>query len=79
MTEKKSITREMRRRYKRAAKTEKAVMLDELSALTGWSRSYASRALRREPSKREGPETRGRKKSYTPAVMVPLRKVWASP
>jgi len=35
--------------------------------------------LRREPSKREGPETRGRKKSYTPAVMVPLRKVWASP
>jgi len=79
MTEKKSITREMRRRYRRAAKTEKAVMLDELSALTGWSRSYASRALRRGPARRESPETRGRKKSYTPAVMVPLRKVWASP
>ncbi|MDY0088477.1 MAG: transposase family protein [Coriobacteriia bacterium] len=78
MAEKKAITREMRRRYKKASKTDKAVMLDELTALTGWTRSYASRALRRERPKRSGPETRGRKKTYTPEVMVPLRKVWAS-
>jgi len=78
MTEKKAITREMRRRYHKASKTVKASMLDELVELTGWCRNYASRALRREPKKRNGPETRGRKKTYTPEVMIPLRKVWAS-
>ena len=78
MSEKKSITREMRRRYQKASKSGKATMLDELSALTGWTRSYASRALRHERPKRSGPETRGRKKAYTAEVMVPLRTVWAS-
>ena len=77
MPEKKAITREMRRRYRKASKTEKAAMLDELVALTGWTRSYASRALRREPKKDRGPETRGRKKTYTSEVMLPLRKIWA--
>jgi uncharacterized small protein (DUF1192 family) len=78
MAEKKAITGEMRRRYRKACKNEKAMMLDELSALTGWTRSYASRALRHERPKRSGPETRGRKKTYTSEVMIPLRKVWAS-
>jgi len=78
MAEKKAITREMRRRYRRAPKSEKAAMLDELTALTGWSRGYASRALRHESRKPSGPETRGRKRIYTPAVMIPLRKVWVS-
>jgi hypothetical protein len=78
MAEKKAITREMRRRYKKASKSERGRMLDELVALTGWTRSYASRALRREPKKKRGPETRGRKKTYTSEVMLPLHKVWAS-
>ena len=78
MAEKKAITREMRRRYKGSSKSERGRMLDELTALTGWTRSYASRALRREPKKRKVPETRGRKKTYTAEVMVPLRKIWAS-
>ncbi|MDO9556312.1 MAG: transposase, partial [Coriobacteriia bacterium] len=60
MAEKKAITREMRRRYHKASKAGKATMLDELVALTGWCRSYASRVLRHEPKKRHGPETRGR-------------------
>jgi hypothetical protein len=77
MTEKSAITREMRRRYKKASKTDKVRMLDELVALTGWTRSYAARALRREPKKREGPEARGRKRIYTAEMMLPLRKVWA--
>jgi hypothetical protein len=78
MAEKSAITHEMRRRYGKASKTDKARMLDELVALTGWTRSYASRAFRREPRKRSGPETRGRKKTYTREVMLPLRRVWAS-
>ena len=78
MAEKSAITREMRRRYKKASKNDKARMLDELVALCGWTRSYASRALRHEPKRRKGPETRGRKRIYTAEVMLPLRKVWAS-
>jgi len=78
MAEKKAITQEMRRRYRKASKRDKASMLDELTALTGWTRSYASRALRHERPKRSGPETRGRKKTYTAQVMLPLRKIWAS-
>lgn len=79
MAEKKALTREMYRRYRKASKSEKASMLGELTALTGWTRSYASRALRRGPvRKRFGPETRGRKRIYGPEVMIPLRKVWAS-
>ena len=78
MAEKKAVTLAMRRRYKRGSKTIKASMLDELVALTGWCRNYASRALRREPKKGGGPETRGRKRTYTPEVMIPLHKIWAS-
>ena len=78
MAEKKAITQAMRRRYGHASKSTKALMLDELVALTGWCRGYASRALRHEPKKRSGPETRGRKRTYTPELMIPLRKVWTS-
>lgn len=78
MAEKRSITREMGRRYRKASKSEKAAILDELTALTAWSRSYSSRVLRRKPKKRSVPETRGRKRTYTPEVMIPLRKVWVS-
>jgi hypothetical protein len=78
MSEKKAVTREMRRRYKRVSKSERGRMLDELLALTGWTRNYAARRLRTEPRKRSGPETRGRKRTYTREVMIPLRKVWAS-
>lgn len=78
MSEKKAVLREMRRRYKRVLKSERGRMLDELTALTGWTRSYAARALRAAPGKRSGPETRGAKKTYTKEVMIPLRKVWAT-
>lgn len=78
MSEKKAVTREMRRRYKKASKSERGRMLDELTALTGWTRSYAGRALRTEHKKRSGPETRGCKKTYTKEVLIPLHKVWAS-
>lgn len=78
MAERDAITREMRRRYRKSRKTARGRMLDELTELTGWTRSYASRRLRAEPRKRTGPETRGRKKTYTRALLTPLRKVWAS-
>jgi len=48
----------------------------ELTVLTGWTRSYATRAFRTEPGKRSSPETRGCKKTYTKEVVIPLRKMW---
>ncbi|MBU1626707.1 hypothetical protein KKB18_04990 [bacterium] len=45
MMEKKSLTREVTRRYKKASKKEKGVILDEFTASTGYNRSYASHIL----------------------------------
>jgi hypothetical protein len=45
MAERKAVTREMTRRYAKASTTEKGRMLDELCALTGWTRRHARRSL----------------------------------
>jgi hypothetical protein len=45
MAERKAVTKQMARRYGRASKTEKGAMLDELCALTGWTRRHARRGL----------------------------------
>jgi len=46
MRERQAITKEMARRYVRAGKRERGLMLDELCALAGYNRSYAARLLR---------------------------------
>ena len=46
MAEKKSVTREMARRYAKGPKKQKAVILDELTVLTGWTTCHASWRLR---------------------------------
>jgi len=46
MKEKKAVTREMARKYKRATKKQKGKILDTLTGLTGYNRSYAARGLR---------------------------------
>jgi len=43
MAERQAITKEMARRYARATKKQRGLMLDELCALTGYNRSYAAR------------------------------------
>ena len=47
MKEKKAVTREMARKYKRATKKQKGKILDTLTGLTGYNRSYAARVLRK--------------------------------
>ena len=44
MAERRAVTKQMTRRYARAAKRDKGRMLDELCALTGWTRRHAVRA-----------------------------------
>lgn len=75
MAERRSVTKAMMKRYAAASKAQKSPILDELCALTGWSRRHARRALthghaevRRQPK---------RAVVYDDHVLVPLRKVWA--
>ena len=46
MAQRKAVTKQMARRYSKASKAEKGRMLDELCALTGWTRRHARRSLR---------------------------------
>ncbi|MEX2457761.1 MAG: integrase [Actinomycetota bacterium] len=74
------MTKETAKRYRRASKTERGRILDELCALTGWSRDHARKALRRawrghEPKPRGG---RRRPPVYGEDVLEPLRRVWAT-
>jgi hypothetical protein len=47
MMQKKTITRELRKRYQKARKKEKTVILDEFTQLTGYNRCYAFQILNR--------------------------------
>jgi len=47
MKEKQAVTREMATEYKRATKKQKGKILDTLTGLTGYNRSYAARVLRK--------------------------------
>ena len=80
MRERQAITREMARRYKRAGKRERGLMLDELCALVGYNRCYAARRLReqvRGPTHRRL-HRRGRQPACGPELIAPLAKVWAT-
>ncbi|WP_232011975.1 integrase catalytic domain-containing protein [Actinomyces slackii] len=75
------ITRKYATAYARASKGDKGRMLDEVCAVTGWSRDNARRRLtqaakRPGGAKKEAPRPRGRKYSYD-ALKV-LQKVWAA-
>ncbi len=79
MAERKAVTKQMAKRYDRASKKDKGRLLDELCALTGWTRRHARRALRvalgpAEPSR----AVRPRPRTYGEDVVEPLRVVWAT-
>ena len=92
MSEKKAITKEVARRYRKARKKEKGGILDEFVATTGYNRSYASWVLSnwgREISRRlknwdkivlvKDPKLKKKRirlRIYDGAVLPPLKKVW---
>ena|GEM_PF-3000899 len=78
--ERQAIAKEMARRYVRAGKRERGLMLDELYAFAGYKRSYAARLLR-DKVHAERPRRkrrRGRQPAYGPELIAPLAKVWAT-
>ena len=46
MRQKKAVTKELKKRYSKATKKKKGIMLDEFCATTGYNRSYASWILK---------------------------------
>jgi hypothetical protein len=78
MSQRRAVTGQMARRYQRASKSGKAVMLDELCALTGWHRDHARKALRQAAA--PGPVVprprRARRPVYGEEVVGALRTVW---
>lgn len=78
MGQRKAVTRAMAVRYRSASKGSKAVMLDELCALTGWQRDHARKALRVALRPRSVGRRRPRRGVvYGDDVVAALRKVWA--
>jgi hypothetical protein len=78
MAERKAITRQLAGRYAKATKTEKGRILDELCALTGWTRRHARRALGQALRTPEHPPARPRTRIYAEEVLEALRFVWAT-
>ncbi len=92
MRQKKAVTRELRKRYQKARKKEKTVILDEFTQLTGYNRCYACQVLKVKKEKVLGylniagkrikyiadkrKIKRKKKKIYDQDVLVALKELW---
>ena len=93
MREKKALTREVSKRYQKAEKKEKAVILNELVKTTGYNRKYVVHVLanwgktsavnmngetvRLTASPHKRRKGGGRKPKYSGDFIIVLRKIWA--
>src|SRR5680860_982721 len=78
MAQRRAVSKAAAVRYQATPKRAKAVILDELCALTGWHRDHARKALREGLKPRAKVKKRApREPTYGEDVMGPLRKVWA--
>jgi hypothetical protein len=77
MAERKAVTKQMARRYARASKKGKGAMLDELCALTGWTRRHACRVLAQALGPAPSPERAARPRIYGAEEAEALRFIWA--
>lgn len=81
MKERKAVTKEVMKRYKRSTKKEKKIILNEFCSLTGYNRSYAARVLRlkqRPPAKKNNCQRRNKPRTYDRDILIPLKKIWAT-
>ncbi len=72
---KKEVLERIRARYLKASKAEKGIILDELTATTGYNRKYAIRALR-HPRQSKGLKKAGRKRRYSQEAVRILEQLW---
>jgi len=78
MAERRAVTKQMARRYEKATKGDKGRMLDELCALTGWTRRHARRAVAGVLRAPRNQPHRPRARTYGTEVLDPLKFVWAT-
>lgn len=78
MSERKAVTRQMAVRYSKASNSQKGQILDELCALTTWTRRHARRELARALKGEIKPPRKPRAKVYGKEVLEPLKFVWAA-
>jgi hypothetical protein len=92
MNEKRKITEKVAKRYRKARKKHKGLILDEFTEVTGYNRAYASHVLNNWGKKiyvqvkgekityilgkRKKKTLRIRKKYYDEEVLRPLKKIW---
>lgn len=78
MAERRAVTKQMAKRYAKAPKKVKSAMLDELCALTGWTRRHARRALTGAAEGVAASSRLPRERTYGPEVIEPLTAIWAT-
>lgn len=74
------ITKKFARQYRDATKKDKGLLLDEVCAITGWSRDNARRQLRAalQPRRVGTKKRRARALKYSPDAVHVLPRVWAA-
>lgn len=76
-TTRKEVLNKLRRRYGRAGKEHRKMLLDQAQELLGYHRKSAIRALRAVEVVREPGNTGGRPRTYEPADLLPsLKPIW---
>ena len=76
MNERRTLVKVFVEKYRQARKKDKGILLDEFIELTGYSRSYASRALRDFKMVRAVRKKRPARIIYDADVRLALEKVW---
>lgn len=74
MATRKELIEAVRMRYEQASRTEKARILDEFTAVAGYHRKHAIRALKADA--KEGKQERQRSRLYSEAVLQALVILW---